>query len=93
MPLPSPRNPIRIARGLRADLQTNVANLYEGEIVFAQDEDRLLIKENGVLVNLTSGPSAGDSFTINVTNSQNGEALVYNGGEWKNGGNMDGGNF
>ena len=93
MAVPSPRNPIRPARGLKSDLDTNVANLYEGEIVYATDEDRMYVKENGVLQCITGGQQSGDPLNTNITSAQNGEALIYNAGEWKNGGNMDGGNF
>ena len=93
MAVPSPRNPIRPARGLKSDLDANVANLYEGEIAYATDEDRMYVKENGVLLAITSGPAVGGSLVTNIQAAQNGEALIYNAGEWKNGGNMDGGNF
>lgn len=93
MPVPSPRNPIRPARGLKADLVTNIANLYEGEIVFATDENLLYVRENGQLVALTAGIMAGDSLNTNIQSAQNGEALIYNAGEWRNGGPLDGGNF
>ena len=92
MPVPSPRNPIRPARGEIADLQANVANLYDGELAYATDEDRMYVKENNALVAI-SGLSKGDAVTTNIVSAQNGEALVYDSGEWVNGGNMDGGNF
>ena len=93
MPVPSPRNPIRPARGLKADLVTNIANLYEGEIVFATDEDLLYVRENGQLIALSAGIMAGDPLDTNIQSAQNGEALIYNAGEWSNGGQVDGGNF
>ena len=93
MPVPSPRNPIRPARGAKADLQTNIANLYEGEVVYATDEDRLFVVEGGVLIAVTAGAVSGNAMNTNITSAANGEALIYNGGQWKNGGNMDGGNF
>ena len=49
MTTPSPRNPIRIARGLYADLLASETDLKEGEICFATDQDTLYVKENGVL--------------------------------------------
>lgn len=62
MPVPSPRNPICPARGLLADLQANVAELKEGELVWATDEDAQYTKEGGVLVR-----SAFDQSTAPVT--------------------------
>ena len=59
MPVPSPRNPIRPARGLYADLNSNVASLSEGELVWATDENQFYVKESGVLV------AAADSTTPN----------------------------
>lgn len=43
MPVPSPRTPICIARGRKADLQGNVTALEEGEVVFATDEGQLYV--------------------------------------------------
>lgn len=50
MPVPTPRTPICIARGNKADLTANLAALSEGEICYAFDEDALYVKEGGVLV-------------------------------------------
>lgn len=92
MPVPSPRNPIRPARGLKADLDTNVADLYEGEICYALDEDQLYVVEGGVLTPV-GGQHEGDPLVSNINSAQSGEALIYNGNNWSNGGSMDGGNF
>lgn len=94
MPAPTPRNPIRPARGNKIDLTTNIANLYEGEICYAIDEDRLYVIENGQLMPVGSGSSAGsDLLNTNIINAQVGESLNYNGAEWTNGGVQDGGSF
>ena len=94
MPIPSPRNPIRPARGNKIDLTTNIANLYEGEICYAIDEDRLYVLENGTLVPVGSGSSAGsDLLSTNIQSAQIGESLNYDGTNWVNGGAQDGGNF
>lgn len=93
MPVPSPRNPIRPARGVKADLDANISLLYEGEIVFAQDEDKLYVVEGGALVAVTSAQDAGDSLQTNIQNATQGQALLYDGARWRNGGPMDGGNF
>ena len=99
MPVPSPRNPIRPARGNFTDLQGNVASLFDGEICYAIDQDALYINENGTLTPVAGGNNGGGATLlgqlndVDQTNVQNGEALIYNDGSWKNGGNMDGGNF
>lgn len=96
MTVPHPRNPIRPARGNYADLSANVLHLYDGEICYAIDQDQIYMNENGTLVpvganlNLSTLSSLGD---VDVASVGDGEALVYNNGNWKNGGNMDGGNF
>ena len=58
MPVPSPRTPICIARGNKADLNANIAEIQEGEICYAFDEDALYVKEGGVLVK-AAGASGG----------------------------------
>ena len=94
MPTPTPRNPIRPARGNKIDLTTNIANLYEGEICYAVDEDRLYVMENGQLLPVGSSSTSGsDLFNTNILNAQVGESLNYDGAEWVNGGPQDGGNF
>jgi len=50
VPVPTPRTPICIARGNKADLTANLTALSEGEICYALDEDALYVKEGGVLV-------------------------------------------
>ena len=96
MPVPSPRNPIRPARGNYTDLAGNISQLYDGEMCYAIDQDQLYMNENGTLVPVAahlSGTSFGDMGDVQITNVQNGEALIYNDGSWKNGGNMNGGSF
>ena len=96
MPVPSPRNPIRPARGNYVDLAGNISQLYDGEMCYAIDEDQMYMNEGGTLVPVgvqLNQSGINDIGDILVTNAQNGEALIYNDGNWKNGGNMDGGNF
>jgi hypothetical protein len=50
MPTPASRTPVRIARGTYANLLASIADLEEGEICFATDEDTLYTVESGVLV-------------------------------------------
>lgn len=76
MTTPSPRNPIRIARGNYADLVASLSDLKEGEICFAQDQDKLYVKENGVLTLVTGGTSA--SSIIEITGiDQTGEPMGH----------------
>ena len=91
MPVPSIRNPIRPARGDYADLLTNVASLYDGELCYAIDQDRLYVVENGTLVPVGGG--TGDPLNHNIQNAVAGESLNYNGSEWVTGGGQDGGSF
>ena len=50
MPTPSSRTPVRIARGTYSNLNSSVADLQEGEIVYATDQDKLYVKEGSSLV-------------------------------------------
>tara|TARA_B100002019_G_scaffold128223_1_gene110354 strand:- start:3900 stop:4424 length:525 start_codon:yes stop_codon:yes gene_type:complete len=50
MPTPSTRTPLRIARGTYANLNGSVADIQEGEICYATDQDKLYVKESGSLV-------------------------------------------
>ena len=58
MPVPSPRTPICVARGNKADLLANLAAIQEGEIAYAFDEDALYVKENGILTRVGGGVAA-----------------------------------
>ena len=97
MPIPSERYKLLPLRGLKANLQSGLSDIVEGEICYATDEDVLYIKENGVLVATGSGSggatSLGGLTDVNLATTTNGEALVFNNGSWRNGGNFDGGAF
>lgn len=93
MAVPNVRNPIRPARGDLADLQANVANLYEGEIVFAKDVDAVYVVENGNLVKVGGGTQDGSPLNTAIYDAEAGETLTYDGALWRNGGIQDGGNF
>jgi|TARA_R100000482_G_scaffold50338_2_gene17872 hypothetical protein len=67
MPTPSTRTPIRIARGTYSNLNSSVADIQEGEICYATDQDKLYVKEGGSLV----GSQADPTFTAQT---------VHNGG-------------
>ena len=50
MPTPSTRTPVRVARGTYSNLNSSVADIQEGEICYATDQDKLYVKEGGSLV-------------------------------------------
>ena len=82
MPTPATRTPVRLARGTYASLNASIADLLEGEVCYATDQDKLYVKEGGSLVStqgdlgsyLTSStaastyaPLASPTFTGTVT--------------------------
>lgn len=71
MATPSSRVPVRIARGTYADLNASIADLYEGEVCYATDEDKTYVVEGGALVYA----AAVDS---NITQGGTGSAVVNN---------------
>ena len=66
MPTPSTRTPVRIARGSYSNLNGSVSDLQDGEISYAEDQDKLYIKEGSSLVALTYTP-ASPAFTGTIT--------------------------
>jgi hypothetical protein len=74
MPTPTNRTPVRVARGTYSNLNTNKADIQEGEICYATDQDILYVKEGSNLVN-ASHNLASPTFTGTVTTP----ALVVNG--------------
>lgn len=58
MPTPSNRTPVRIARGTYSNLNSSVADLSEGEICYATDQDKLYVKEGGSLVSTQADVAA-----------------------------------
>ena len=49
MGTPATRTPVRIARGTYSNLNTNKADILEGEIVYAHDQNKLYVKEGSNL--------------------------------------------
>ena len=92
MAVPSNRVPVRVARGLKSALAANLADLLEGELLYAKDEDKLYMVEGGVLVPMGADLAASsidelsdvDTSTVAPTD---GQALVWNNanGEWEPG--------
>ena len=50
MPTPSTRTPVRVARGTYSNLNSSIADLQEGEICYATDQDKLYVVESSTLV-------------------------------------------
>ena len=68
MGTPATRTPVRIARGTYSNLNTNKADILEGEIVYAHDENKLYVKEGSALETHESAdasklPLAGGTMT------------------------------
>lgn len=85
MPTPSPRTPVRCARGTYANLLASLADLKEGELVYAQDQEVLYIKEAGVLVPVTvvgAIDELNDLIDVILTSPSAGKILKYNGTHW-----------
>ena len=57
MPTPTNRTPIRIARGTYTNLNSSIADIQEGEICYATDQDKLYVKEGSSLVNTSFDPN------------------------------------
>jgi hypothetical protein len=73
MPTPSTRTPIRIARGTYSNLNASVADIQEGEVCYATDEDKLYVKEGGSLVSTIDPDTAVTDATQTFTAGQRGE--------------------
>lgn len=58
MPTPVNRTPIRVARGTYANLNSSIADIQEGEVCYATDQDKLYVKEGGALVSTQGDLSA-----------------------------------
>ena len=86
MPVPSPRNSIRIARGNYADLAANATEIGEGELCFALDQDKFYSKAGSSLVAVGGGTelySIAQLGDVDVAGATNGQVLVYNTTEGK----------
>ena len=57
MPTPSSRTPVRIARGTYSNLNSSIADIQEGEICYATDQNRCYVKEGNSLVSVTPDTS------------------------------------
>jgi len=50
MPTPATRTPIRIARGTYSNLNSSIADILDGEVCWATDQDKIYVKDGGALV-------------------------------------------
>ena len=71
MGTPATRTPVRVARGTYSNLNTNKADILEGEICYAHDQNKLYIKEGSNLEEHTIDTSsfalkAGGTYTGNI---------------------------
>ncbi|HAW75164.1 MAG TPA: hypothetical protein DCW74_05425 [Alteromonas australica] len=83
MPVPSPRNAIRPARGDFNDLNSAISSLKDGELCYAIDRDILYVKEGSTLVS-TGGTTLEALDDVSISSLSSGEALVYDGASWSN---------
>lgn len=65
MPTPSNRTPLRVARGTYSNLNSSVADIQEGEICYATDQDKLYVKEGSSLVS-TQADVSGKANTSDI---------------------------
>lgn len=97
MATPTNRVPVRVARGYLSTLQSSIADLYEGELVYAVDEQALFAVEAEALVPVAGTSvlsvngqtgnvvlNVSDLDDINFDSLSDGDMLVYSGGEWVN---------
>lgn len=97
MPTPTNRVPVRVARGNAATLNASIAELFEGEIVYAVDEKILYAVDSGILVPVAGDGvlsvngqqgnvllGLGDLTDVDVVGLADGDMLVYENGEWIN---------
>ena len=68
MGVPSPRTPVRVARGTKSVLETNKAALEEGEVCYATDENKLYVKEGSNIESISTavGGAAGTDYNDSV---------------------------
>jgi len=93
---PEDRSSLKPLRGTLEALQANILDIQENEICYATDNQQIYVKAQGTLVAVGANlglSSLNNLSDVRVTNPEPGDALLYNSGEWRNGGMQDGGNF
>ena len=71
MATPTTRTPVRIGRGTYSNLNSSKADILEGEVVYATDQNKLYVKEGSNLESVQIDASlyatlAGSTFTDNI---------------------------
>lgn len=86
MATPSPRNSIRIARGLYADLLASIADLGIGELCYGIDHDKFYTPDGqGGLAEVGRGTAIatlGQVGDVDLAGLQSGQVLKWNGASW-----------
>jgi hypothetical protein len=88
MPVPSPRNSIRVARGNFADLDANATAFGEGEFIYAIDQDRFYTSTSGSLMPVGAGVVAAEGInTLSDVDTSTippgvGQVLKWDGANW-----------
>jgi len=79
MAAPDNRVPVRLARGTKATLDANIADLYEGEICYATDENICYVKEGSALEPASGGASnLGGLTDVDLsTPATDGQVLIW----------------
>jgi len=79
MPTPSSRTPVRIARGTYSNLNSSIADIQEGEICYATDQDKLYVKEGSSLVSTQDPNAAKTDENQTFTAAQRGDITELTG--------------
>ena len=74
MATPPFRTKVVVARGTHANLVASLADLAEGELCFATDNENFYVKSGGVLVNIVS--SGGGGGAVDSVNGQTGDVVL-----------------
>lgn len=77
MPTPSTRTPVRIARGTYSNLNSSIADLQEGEICYATDQNKVYVVESATL---TAPPYTELDTAQTWTKGQRGEITALTDG-------------
>lgn len=81
MATPATRTPIKLARGSYSNLYASIDDIQEGEIVYAEDQNQLYVKEGSQLIDVTGdGGSGSGSTNLSYTTSGAGLSLESSSG-------------
>ena len=78
MPTPATRTPLRVARGTYSNLNSSIADIQEGEICYATDQDKLYVKEGSALVSTLPATNAVTDTEQTFTKAQRGAVTTLN---------------